>query len=152
MPRAVAMRLGPSLWTLLVPPARQRKSSPKEHHAKHRREPSRWPVVGRTPQDANCPNAKRHPNAKTSKQKDVFPYYHRRLQSTVHLPSEIKKPGFICRVLASQMPRGRHLNTRQTLIAHGSHLCVTDCLRRERGVSDRHGRARGADKSFNLST
>ena len=32
---------------LLVPPTRQRKSSPKEHRAKHRREPSRWPVVGR---------------------------------------------------------------------------------------------------------
>src|SRR4029079_2536450 len=77
---------------LLKSPARQRKSSPKEHRAKRRREPSRWPVVGSTPQDANCPNAKRQTNAKTSKQKDIFPYYHRCLQSTVHLPSEIKNP------------------------------------------------------------
>src|SRR6185436_5001370 len=73
-------RAGPSLKMLLEPPARQRKSSPKEHRAKHRREPSRWPVAGRTSQDAHCPNAKRHTNAKTSKQKDIFQYYHRRLQ------------------------------------------------------------------------
>src|SRR6185503_15988722 len=137
---------------LLKPPARQRKSSPKEHRTKRRREPSGRSVVGWTPQDANNPNAKRQTNAKTSKQKNIFQCYHHCLQSTVHLPSEIKKPGFVCRVLASQMPRGRDINTRQTLIAHGSHLCVTDCLRRERGVSDRHGCARGADKSFNLST
>src|SRR4029079_15221104 len=112
---------------LLKPPARQRKSSPKEHRAKRRREPSRWPVVESTPEDANCPNAKRQTNAKTSEQKDIFQYYHRCLQSTVHLPSEIKKPGFVCRVLASQMPRGRDINTRQTLIAHGRHLCVQQC-------------------------
>src|SRR6185295_6254453 len=67
---------------LLEPPTRQRKSPPKEHRAKRRREPSRWTVVGWTPQDANCPNAKRHPNAKTSKQKNIFPYYHR--ASKVH--------------------------------------------------------------------
>ena len=34
--------------------------------------------------------------------------------------------------------------------AHRSHLCGTDCLRRESGVSDRHGRARRADLGFNL--
>jgi len=75
------MRSAP-LQMLWVPPARQTKSSPKEHRAKRRREPSRWTVVGWTPQDANCPNAKRHPNAKTSKQKNIFPYCHR--ASKVH--------------------------------------------------------------------
>ena len=63
VPIADTGRLSRERWS--VPPTRQRKSSPKEHRAEHRRKPSRWPVVGWTPQDANCPNAKRHTNAKT---------------------------------------------------------------------------------------
>ena len=38
--------------------------------------------MGRTTQDADCPIAKGAANAKTSESKDIFPYYHRRLQST----------------------------------------------------------------------